>query len=60
VHLRPSQTKINYPPSSTLHPALCILDLVRPAYLKYPARLSAETIVNLNENNVPKEIFAEL
>jgi RNA-dependent RNA polymerase len=40
-----------------LHKAHLIFDLVAPARLWMPSRLSSSTIINLEHNGVPKEIF---
>ncbi|KAF8522755.1 RNA dependent RNA polymerase-domain-containing protein [Hysterangium stoloniferum] len=49
IWLRPSQIKISY--ARDLHDASQrIIDVLRPSRLMHPARLSAETIVNIAEN----------
>jgi RNA-dependent RNA polymerase len=64
VWIRDSQKKITHGPS--LGPddgrsrAYCILDLLAPARLTFPARLNRQTIVNLSYNRVPTRVFAEM
>ncbi|KAF8582337.1 hypothetical protein K439DRAFT_1618397 [Ramaria rubella] len=50
IWLRPSQIKISYENLANLDPSQVIVDVLRPSRLKYPARLSAETIVNIAHN----------
>ncbi|OBZ77695.1 RNA-dependent RNA polymerase 2 [Grifola frondosa] len=41
-------------------PGNLIIDVVRPARLTSPARLSVETIINMSENGVPSSVFVNL
>ncbi|KAF9468299.1 RNA dependent RNA polymerase-domain-containing protein [Collybia nuda] len=58
IWLRPSQTKINFPQPSD--PANLVIDVLRPSYLKSPARLAPDTLINLGENGVPSKYFLKL
>lgn len=60
VWVRPSQTKIKYPSDFLADPSMLVVDVLRSSHLKHPARLSAETIVNLAENGVPEDVFSQL
>lgn len=60
VWIRPSQTKIRYSQDISVDPSNLIIDVLRPPHLKYPARLSAETIINLAENGVHHDVFIQL
>lgn len=66
IRLRESQIKIRYTADSphylppTPDPSLLIVDVLRPARMSTPARLSVETIINLTENGVPPEVFTGL
>lgn len=60
VWLRPSQRKIKYPPDQPRDPAHLIMDILRTSYMRSPARVSPETIINLAENGVPRGVFVEL
>lgn len=55
---RPSQLKVVWP--ENLDPSKLILDLVRLPRVTCPARLSAETIINLAYNGVSHSVFEEL
>lgn len=57
---RPSQVKIVYNRTADLDPAHRSIDILRASHLKLPCSLSAETMTNLGENGVPKEVFVEL
>jgi RNA-dependent RNA polymerase len=57
IWLRDSQVKIKV--LSPDHSQLTV-DLVRPPLFAYPAKLSAEIIVNLGHNGVPHDIFVRL
>lgn len=59
VWLRPSQIKIKYP-KACADPAFKIIDVLRSSHSRVSCRLSVETIINLCENGVPKEVFGEL
>lgn len=39
---------------------MCIIDVLQSSHMRVPARLSAETIVNLAENKVPYPVFEKL
>jgi RNA-dependent RNA polymerase len=58
VWIRPSQTKIHFPQPPD--PANVIIDILRPSYIRTPARLSPETIINLAHNGVPSTYFVNL
>lgn len=58
IWLRPSQTKINFPQPPD--PANLVVDVLRPSYLKTPARLAPDTLINLGENGVPSAYFVNL
>ena len=60
VWIRPSQRKIKYPADHPRDPAHLIMDILRTSYMKSPARVSPETIINLAENGVPHQVFVEL
>jgi RNA-dependent RNA polymerase len=55
IWIRTSQKKITLP--SPLHRAHLILDLVCPARVTTPSRLSQQTIINLAHNGVPDDSF---
>jgi RNA-dependent RNA polymerase len=57
ILLRPSQMKIHMlnPDRSQL-----TMDLVRGPLCSFPAKLSAEVIVNLSHNGVPDQVFVDL
>jgi RNA-dependent RNA polymerase len=57
--IRPSQFKIKYT-NSPPDPAKLTIDILRSTYMKTPARLSPETIINLAENGVPHAVFVDL
>ncbi|CCM02288.1 uncharacterized protein FIBRA_04376 [Fibroporia radiculosa] len=57
VKLRPSQIKIV---STQDDPAWRTIDVLRPSRMTSPARLCAETIINLAENGVPCDTFLRL
>ncbi|KAF8974482.1 RNA dependent RNA polymerase-domain-containing protein [Flammula alnicola] len=60
VELTPSQRKIQFPSGTTIDPAHRIVDVLRSSHTKTPCRLSVETIINLAENGVGKQVFLEL
>lgn len=60
VELTPSQQKIKFPGDSEIDPAHCIIDVLRSSHTKTPCRLSVETIINLAENGVKREVFFAL
>ena len=60
MELTLSQRKVTYPPGVTPDPAHCIIDVLRASHVRSPSRLSAETIINLSENGVPKKAFLDL
>ncbi|KAH9916727.1 RNA dependent RNA polymerase-domain-containing protein [Epithele typhae] len=60
IWLRPSQVKINNARESARDPSWLTIDVLRAARMRTPAKLSAETIVNLGENGVPFSCFQEL
>jgi RNA-dependent RNA polymerase len=60
VWLRPSQRKIKYSPNETRDPAHLIMDILRTSYMRTPARVSPESIINLTENGVPQQVFIDL
>ncbi|KAG6873624.1 hypothetical protein C0995_013555 [Termitomyces sp. Mi166 len=62
VIARRSQVKIRYPPGhhDPLDPTLRIIEILRLSYMRSPATISAETIINLSDNGVPSEIFVNL
>jgi RNA-dependent RNA polymerase len=55
--LRDSQIKIKIPNPDA---SQLTLDLVRPPRFTYPARVSAETIINMSHNGVPHTVFVNL
>lgn len=59
VWIRDSQRKINYSSIKEDH-AHFIIDILRSSRLTTPAKLSAETIINLAENGVASEVFVGL
>jgi RNA-dependent RNA polymerase len=59
IWLRPSQIKIKYPPQS-LDPAHLVVEVLRHSHFKTPGRLASDIIINMNENQVPKEAFMAL
>ena len=60
VWLRDSQIKIRYSDSGPLDRALYTVDVLRSSHLHSPACLSAETIINLAENGVHRDVFINL
>ncbi|KAG6895076.1 hypothetical protein C0992_003241 [Termitomyces sp. T32_za158] len=62
VAARRSQVKIRYPPGhhDPLDPTLRIIEILRLSYMRSPAAISAETIINLADNGVPSRIFVKL
>lgn len=62
IWMRPSQIKIKYPPNhhDPLDPSHRIIEVLRTSHMRSPARISAETIINLSENGVPSFIFEDL
>ncbi|KNZ76968.1 hypothetical protein J132_10916 [Termitomyces sp. J132] len=62
VVARPSQIKIRYPSShhDPLDPTLRIIEILRLSYMRSPAAISAEAIINLADNGVPSHIFVNL
>lgn len=60
VWIRDSQKKITHAQEPNPDPAMLIVDVLRASHMNSPARLSPETIINLAENGVPREIFLEL
>lgn len=60
IYLRPSQIKINYPVKRLVDPAHLIIEILRTSYMRSPARVSPETIINLAENGVPHKVFKDL
>ncbi|KAF8801654.1 hypothetical protein BYT27DRAFT_7245092 [Phlegmacium glaucopus] len=60
VWCRHSQMKIKYPEHQVLDPAILTFDILRTSHMSTPARLKYETIINLAENGVPAQIFADL
>lgn len=62
MFLRPSQKKISYPlhHHCPLDPTLKIVEILRTSYMKSPARISPETIINLPEHGVPSSVFIKL
>lgn len=60
IHLRPSQIKIKYPKELSPDPAHLIIEILRTSYMRSPARVSPETIINLAENGVPHQVFKDL
>ncbi|KIJ21861.1 hypothetical protein PAXINDRAFT_95343 [Paxillus involutus ATCC 200175] len=60
VWLRPSQIKIKYPTIQPLPDAQITIDVLRSSHLRTPSHLSAETIINLAENQVPHQVFVNL
>ncbi|KIJ49639.1 hypothetical protein M422DRAFT_205121 [Sphaerobolus stellatus SS14] len=59
VWLRDSQKKVNYD-DDNLDPSHLVLEVLRPAQLKTPARLSTQIIINLAQNGVPYKVFLDL
>ncbi|KAF9229158.1 hypothetical protein BS17DRAFT_742893 [Gyrodon lividus] len=60
VWLRPSQIKIKYPMDQPYPDAHMTIDVLRSSHLRTPSHLSAETIINLAENQVPHQVFVNL
>jgi len=60
IWVRPSQTKIHYLKEMQLDPAMLTLDILRTSHMSTPSRISAEIIINLAENGVPRDVFVEL
>ncbi|KAG8968854.1 hypothetical protein FRB90_010786, partial [Tulasnella sp. 427] len=60
VVLRPSQIKIQHDQRYRYDEAKLTIDIVRPAKVSVPARLSAETIQILSHNGVPTSVFLDL
>ncbi|KAH8114962.1 RNA dependent RNA polymerase-domain-containing protein [Phellopilus nigrolimitatus] len=60
AYVRPSQIKIKYAEGEPLDEAMLIVDVLRSSKMKTPARLSAETIINLAENGVKASSFVKL
>lgn len=62
VIARRSQVKIRYPSGhhDPLDPTLRIIEILRLSYMRSPASISAETIINLSDNGVPSHIFVDL
>jgi len=61
VWLRPSQIKIRYEKDAIARePALQTIDVLRSSHSRHGCRLSAETIIILEDNGVPKEVFSSL
>jgi RNA-dependent RNA polymerase len=60
VELTPSQQKIKFAEGVSIDPAHRCIDVLRASRTKAPCRLSVETIINLSENGVPKEVFTDL
>lgn len=65
IWIRHSQRKIKFGGESDkalagLSPAHYIFDLVAPAHITTPTRLSRHTIINLAHNGVPASVFAAL
>lgn len=52
-------TKIKYSDLSS-DPALCIIDVLRSCHPRYSCALSSETIINLAENKVPRQVLTKL
>ncbi|EJU04097.1 hypothetical protein DACRYDRAFT_14289 [Dacryopinax primogenitus] len=58
IWLRPSQVKLKYAEDpEEWDPAMRILDVVKPPYLRSPARLSMETIVALADRQVSRSVI---
>ncbi|KAG8909311.1 hypothetical protein FRC00_010347, partial [Tulasnella sp. 408] len=60
IILRPSQVKIQMDARYETDEAKLTIDIVRPAKITTPARLSAETIQIMSHNGVPTHVFLEL
>lgn len=60
IWCRRSQLKIKHPKDEALDPATLTFDILRTSHMSTPARLTYETIINLAENGVPAQIFADL
>ncbi|KAG8944655.1 hypothetical protein FRC04_001619 [Tulasnella sp. 424] len=60
IILRPSQIKIQMDPRYATDEAKLTIDIVRPAKISTPARLSAESIQILSHNGVPTSVFLDL
>ncbi|KIO32400.1 hypothetical protein M407DRAFT_18711 [Tulasnella calospora MUT 4182] len=60
IILRPSQRKIKMDDRYFNDEAKLTIDIVRPAKISTPARLSAESIQILSHNGVPTPVFLEL
>ncbi|KAG6899618.1 hypothetical protein C0993_008698, partial [Termitomyces sp. T159_Od127] len=62
VIARRSQVKIRYPSGhhDPLDPTLRIIEILRLSYMRSPAAISAEIIINLSDNGVPSRIFVNL
>ncbi|KLO18824.1 hypothetical protein SCHPADRAFT_993271 [Schizopora paradoxa] len=61
VGLRPSQVKINHQKDLIeLDRTLRTVEVLRTSRMTYPARLSAEIIINLSENGVDDDVFKAL
>ncbi|KAJ3843405.1 RNA dependent RNA polymerase-domain-containing protein [Lentinula raphanica] len=60
VFIRPSMNKIKYHPDQDLDHAQRVLDILRSCHPRFRCKLSSETIINLEENGVPKQVFAKL
>ncbi|KAG8910659.1 hypothetical protein FRC01_006208, partial [Tulasnella sp. 417] len=60
IILRPSQIKIHMDDRYVTDEAKLTIDIVRPAKISTPARLSAESIQILSHNGVPTSVFLEL
>ncbi|KAG8944656.1 hypothetical protein FRC04_001620 [Tulasnella sp. 424] len=60
IILRPSQIKIQMEPRYAMDEAKLTIDIVRPAKISTPARLSAESIQILSHNGVPTSVFLHL
>lgn len=60
IWCRRSQMKIKHPNHQALDPAALTFDILRTSHMSTPARLTYETVINLAENGVPPQIFADL
>ena len=60
VWIRPSQTKIKYPQLGSQDDDKYIVEVLEPSHMRYPGRLSAESIICLAENGVDQEVFVKL
>ncbi|KAH9962190.1 RNA dependent RNA polymerase-domain-containing protein, partial [Russula dissimulans] len=60
VWLRPSQVKIQHSPSYLQTSAHRIIDVLRGSCMQSSVQISREIIINLSENGVSPEIFADL